>query len=570
MHRRQFVQHTSTALFLGASLPLSFLKNSIPTMNDGKELLRLLITTNDKGIPRLLDLQNKTDSSEQGGIPDRYGLHHAMTTANVLQRWTSAFVAEQSEFYHSEKLAQAITLAADFLQRQQHSDGTIDLLTTNFHSTPDTAFVVEPLCLSYTLLAKASHSATAKCLTVLEFFLRKAGDALTVGGIHTPNHRWVVCMALARLQTLFPNEKYVQRIDEWLAEKIDIDPDGQYTEKSTNIYSPLTNRCLITVARLLDRPDLYEPVRRNLDMTLYYIHPNGEVATEASGRQDQYQTGTLTNYFYPYRYMALHDENGQFASISAMIPENVSWKRLVQNLAYLQEDASLLAPLPQPIPLPENYAKVFPHSKLVRIRRGDRDATILADNPIFFTFQKGEAVLQGMRLASAFFGKGQFEAEKVEENNGKFVLAQQLEAPYYQPFPKEKLPEDGDWEKMPREERSQSEVQHLFTKIEIEETDDGFQLMFDISGTDNVPLAIELGFRKGGTLSNMQTIRDLTDAFLLKAERGTYQFAHDQIHFGPGHHVHTWTQLRGALPKLDADCVYITGFTPFQYRLQIS
>ena len=84
----------------------------------------------------------------------------------------------------------------------------------------------------------------------VQTFLLRAADALTVGGIHTPNHRWVICMALARCFSLFPQIKYVDRIDQWLNEKIDIDPDGQFTEKSTSIYTPLTNRSLITMARL--------------------------------------------------------------------------------------------------------------------------------------------------------------------------------------------------------------------------------------------------------------------------------------------------------------------------------
>src|SRR5690606_20506159 len=116
--------------------------------------------------------------------------------------------------------------------------------------------------------------------------LVRAGEALSTRGIHTPNHRWVVCAALAQLYTLWQHPSYLKRIDEWLFEKIDMDPDGQYNEKSTFIYSSLSNRVLILIAKGANKPELLDYVRRNLDMTQYYVHPNGEVVTDASGRQD--------------------------------------------------------------------------------------------------------------------------------------------------------------------------------------------------------------------------------------------------------------------------------------------
>jgi len=274
--------------------------------------------------------------------------------------------------------------------------------------------VVEPLCATYKLLQQTSKNEVEEILNLLEQFLKKAGEAFIVGGVHTPNHRWVVSMALSRLNELFPDKRYIKRIDEWLREGIDIDKDGQYEERSTYIYTPLTNRCLVTMAKLLKRPELLEPVRKNLNMTLYYIHPNGEVATEASGRQDQFRVGFMEHYYVPLRYMALKDGNGQFANLVNQI-ENTVPEKLSGYLVYLLEDNYYSDVLPQPEPLPDNYIKEFPNSKLARIRRGNIDATILGDNPTFFTLSKGKAVLASVRMASAFFGRGQLSLKKWKE-----------------------------------------------------------------------------------------------------------------------------------------------------------
>jgi hypothetical protein len=107
--------------------------------------------------------------------------------------------------------------------------------------------------------------------------LRKAGPALASGGVHTPNHRWEISAALARTNHLFPDRRYTARIDDWLDEGIDATPDGIYSERSSTYASEVSNHCLLTVAWLRDKPELLDYVQRNLDATLYFIEPNGEV-----------------------------------------------------------------------------------------------------------------------------------------------------------------------------------------------------------------------------------------------------------------------------------------------------
>ena len=564
MNRRRFLQES--ALGLGAALGSSLWRcERGPNDQDEESFYLALVAANDRLVLEFLKRQ-VTDPGHpmRGGMADRYGLFSAGLAARLIQVLACALAAPESRFHGSPWLAERMHLAARFLLRVQHEDGTIDLPTTNFHSPPDTAFVLEPLCGVYEILPE-----TEKVKKDLQTFILKAAGALVVGGIHTPNHRWVVCRALARANSLFPNPGYIKRIDRWLMEKIDIDPDGQFTEKSTAIYSPLTDHCLITMARKLGRPELYDPVRRNLEMTLYYVHPDGEVATEASKRQDQYKKGSMARYYYPYRYMALLDGDGRFATMARWI-ERTAGPRLTGDLMYLLEDSSLGREMPPNLPVPDNYVKHFSHSNLVRIRRGDVSATILAKNPIFFSMRKGRAVLEGVRFASAFFGKGQFEAESLSVENGAFILRQKLEGPYYQPFPRDKLPDDGDWEKMDKELRPKSEIQHLESTVTVKETNGAFRIKIEIEGTDGVPVAVELGFRHGGRLGGVEKVKDVPNAYLLREGFGRYSVRDDTITFGPGCAAHRWTQLRGAKEKMDARCVYLTGLTPFRITLKIS
>jgi len=112
-------------------------------------------------------------------------------------------------------------------------------------------------------------------------------------------------------------------------------------------------------------------------------------------------------------------------------------------------------------------------------------------------------------------------------------------------------------------------VQTLDTVAIVEEAGAGFTLSLSVDGTAEVPVALELAFRRGGRLEGVEPVSGIPDAFLLRADAGRYTFDGQTITFGPGRVEHTWTQLRGALPKWDGLSVYLTGFTPFRTQLRI-
>ena len=535
-----------------------------------EELQRAWTSANDGAIRRLITRQNRREGHAfRGGFPNKHGIHFIGSAASATKVLAAGYLSRHSEFYQSPNVADAMVEAADFLLRVQHPDGTIDLLSTNFYSPPDTAFAVEWVALTLSTIKLIAPDAIPVFQERAASFLQRAGEALITGGVHTPNHRWVVCMALARINSLFPRKEYLERINRWLLEGIDIDSDGQYTERSVAGYTPLVNRCLITISRLLQRPKLLEPVRRNLEMTLFFVHPNGDLVTEASRRQDQYRISKAHQYYYSYRYLAIADGDGRFSAMTRLIEQTAGLRSLSNNLIRFMEDPLLNQNLPAPKLLPTRYVKSFPESNLVRIRRDNVDATILSQNDTFFTFSKGNAVLQAVRLATAFFGRGQFVSRCVRAEDGCFVLEHVQSASYYQPFPQEIISGDGTWESMPRSARTATGTRQLTSIVTVKEDNGRFTLSFNVSGTENVPLAIELAFRRNGVLTGVDPVDRIPDAYALKEGYGQYRCDDQTIEFGPGHADHSWTALRGAKPKLDAKCVYLTGFTPFQFDLQI-
>jgi hypothetical protein len=572
--RRDFLQQSAAALAVGALAPARLFAGEAA---DATALIRELVGANDARIPALLAKQERRAGHRwRGGLVNEYGLHSAQGTSGLVVALTCAACAPGGKYEGSVELAEPLRLAVGYLLQAQYDDGTVDYYATNFRSPPDTAFILENMCPAYALLRASPRPELAAIAPELGRFIVRGADGLVTGGIHTPNHRWVVCAALASAHALFPQPRYVARVDQWLAETIDLDPDGQYTEKSTTVYSPIVDRALLTVARLLDRPALCEPVRKNLEMTLYYVHPDGEVVTEASRRQDRYQRGSMARYYYSYRTLALRDGNGRFAAMTRQI-ERTARAQIGELLAFLTEP-ELRRPLPPDAPLPTDYAKVFSYSDLARIRRGAASATILAGNPTLFSFRKGAAALEAVRFASAFFGKGQFSGDALELRDGAYVLRQTLDGPYFQPLTPDqiaggehvRMAPNGTLAANTKALRARSNVQTLESVVRVTESAGKFELAFSVRGTAEVPVAIELAFRAGGKLEGVEPVAGSADAFLLRSGTGRCVLGDDVITFGPGRVDHTYTQVRGALPKWEGQSVYVTGLTPFEWTLTIS
>lgn len=555
-----------------------------PRQND---FYRRLVAANDRLVPSL----------NEGAAPPG-AIRGIRGTGSQIEALCAAFCAPESSYHGDAALIAPMEKASRRLLDAQHADGTID--SGNLFSPPDTGFVLESVCRALAVLRVVNDRRLDQTRENLSRFILAGGEPLVTGGVHTPNHRWVVCAALARIHSLFPAEKYVRRIDQWLGEGIFIDQDGQFAERSTGIYSAVEDGAFVTLARLLNRPELLEPVRRNLTMNVYYMHPDGEMETVASRRQDAGMVGNISHYYLEYRYLAIRDGNALFSGVAELIESKLAAQ--VQRMGALTgflEEPLLQKPLPAPAAVPSRYAKVFAGSGVARVRRDEMSATVfggsdwplgvasgLSSNPTFFTFRKGGAVLESVRMACNFFSEGAFRSEGLVVENGAYSLHQRFDVPYYQPLAERDRNARGDypltpaaderyWSKMNFPKRPVSNVQTIDQRVFVVEKDGGFELRFEITGHDGVPVTVELAFRAGGTFAGAVREEAEPKTYSLGDGLGRYTVGGDTIEFGPGggaaHRFlrlegHTYTAHRGSL-RPSGLCVYVTGVTPFRRTL---
>ena len=224
---RQITRYTflKRSFNLGGLALLSPMANSI-LLNDGNsnspdnsgkdDILSRLVKANDAEVAKLLA------SPGQDMLRRKLGFDFASLSAS--------YCAKSSTYYQDPLIIPGLEKIAELLLNFQADDGTVSI--GNLESPPDTAFLLEPLCSAVGILKKNKSKALDNAIEKMSRFILNAGEALRTGGVHTPNHRWVISAALAQINHLNPDKKYVSRIDDWLGEGIFIDSDGHYPKEA--------------------------------------------------------------------------------------------------------------------------------------------------------------------------------------------------------------------------------------------------------------------------------------------------------------------------------------------------
>lgn len=471
----------------------------------------------------------------------------------------------------------------------------------NVLSPPDSAFTVNDVCDALELLAphRATVPAAAALADDLDAIVHRATPALLTGGVHTPNHRWEIAAALARVHRLHPAAALLDRIDAWLAEGPDIDADGLWSERSPNYASAVSGPSFLVLAAVLDRPALLDPVRRSLDATLALLLPDDTVETVQSRRQDQSQPFGIGPFAPLLWHVAVLDGRGDLAAVAARAAVAETWQPAAV-AARSMTDPLLGRPLPEPVALAP-AVHTFADARLVHVREPDRSVVLfagsdvpaqghvrsgLANSPTFLRVVVGSVVLSDVRLSREFFGLGPFRPTALESlGDGRFRLTETVSAGYHQPLPASDRQPDGRYPladegrfsaAMAFGTRSVDTVV-LSTTVDVAVTPDAVVLDVVTEGAE-VPWSLQLTFRTGGTLTGVETDA-VTGERVLAEGTGSYRVGSDVVTFGPGNGAGPG-QPAGYTPGQDyaflggtdrprGEHVHVTGRAPGSARIVI-
>lgn len=535
------------------------------------------------------------------------GVVYARGALRRMRRLVAPFIWADSKYFHDETLIAPIETLLAQVEENQSDDGTFRS-GGNLHSPPDTAFLIEDMSVMVRGLRDDRHPRSQAIAARLLAMMRKAGPALVTGGIHTPNHRWELSAALAKLDQIDPNPAYRVRIDQWLAEAVDIDADGFYSERSSIYAAEVSNPSLLVLAHLPGLAGLRDLVRRNLETTIALAEPfGGEVETVQSRRQDQDQRKqTLHAYYLQYREMALLDGDRRFAGVVRWIERNDS-SRLADTLADVISRPELARPLPVETQPFVDFERHFKSVGLVRERRGPISASLyagsdwyadgmpsalfntigsgLATNPTLMRLWKGGLALEAVRLIPDFFNMGHFRPSRITvEPDGSVRMGGELAAPYYLPMPADRRRPDGAYALSPSVDgrfNSALDFSHrpatfrrLGIGIQVTPEPGGYRMLFESSGEEGVDITIELTLRDGGVLEGARPLDD--GGFHLVNGQASYRLGDGRLLIGPGNgdgavkvssgENYSWAGGRLRLPGKQ---LYITGRTPLRYELQL-
>lgn len=469
-------------------------------------------------------------------------------------------------------LLERAAAAAAAVARAQRPSGLIDLLSTNYDSSPDTGFAVQALCVVLELAAPYADDPAWQPLlaTVRQVVRRGVAGICADGGFHTPNHRWVIASALAQAAAVCPGLDVAATIEAYLAEGVDIDADGAFLERSIGVYDGVTDRSLLLLAERWDAPDVREAVRRNLTLDLHLLHADGTAETGLSRRQDHGTRRVPLGLASCSLHAAALGDDPRFAAAAHLLWRSADEVGL-GDLMWLGWVLLRFGDIgPGDAPLPDSFVHLLPVNGAWRARRGALSVTAFRDTSHLLAMSYGAAELVSLRISQTYFGVGRFVADALTPVDGGVVLhaygrhdprRPARELPLGRPVP------PATWQQQMSERRLRR-VPPAESSLTLHLREDGLALRYrTLDGLDGVTAQVALDVRPGGIweTDDAALMPVAGQVIFLRRGRGVMRYGDDAIIIEPGADGHRTWQMRHAEPAPDLVRIVLTFRTPIDH-----
>lgn len=519
---------------------------------------------------------DSTREDDGGSYKPDKGFAPATGSSGLLSILGTAYLTPESAYYQDDEILERFKRGVAFERRCQRESGLFDLPIANYDSPPDTAFSVSRIA-QVARIAKTRSDVTGaeEIESTLKPLLVDAGQGMAEGGFHTANHRWVIVDALAQIHEIYPDSKLIDRIEEYLAEGIDINDDGEYTERSHAVYTNVVNRHLIGAALALDRTELLEPVRRSLHTMVDLMDSELRILTELSSRQDQGERTVPTRGAGEFYFMARYDDDPRLARVAHGLLDDDGWEngRLATDLLsyfdrfvdWRETDLQTGEPI-------GSVSREMPDSGLWRIRDDRFSATVATKTRNVVSAAFGDVVLRGIQITTPYFG-GEFIADEISFGDQRATVT--MESSYWHsdlPGYWDPLDRPVAWGELERDVRTVDESPDFDVSVEVERVPDGLDVTINVEGgMSQVPFAIEARFIPGGTieLNSGAGPAGAGDTFLLKSGRATYRDNGEALSIGPGVNGHRMVDPPRVDDPSDVTRIMLTDWAPFNRTVTI-
>lgn len=533
----------------------------------------------------LRNIIRNPDDPNYGKLLTESGLPEPASSFGYIECAVALYISHDSDYYRNPDVLEFLRLLCIGAEDGLHEDGTDDLLISNFHQ-PE-YFHTPNICMAYRMIRDLPDKTEEENEIAEQVYrlVERVAQGLLASGFHTPNHRWVHTAALYYAYNTLreKDECLLHRAKQYLAEKIDIDENGEFSERSAGMYSAVSDRALCQIAAEADMPELFELVKRNLLLVSRFIEKGTLIFTQNSRRKDKGEVGSNTLFeFERYADICLMAyANTHDSSFLAILKNAIDAKPVGTIIhsplrLYIRypELKNLSIESFSELPSPEkDFHLFYPKSGIVRTKKNGAIYSLLAKNPDFMHITVGNISIRA-RICSSFFAIAQFVPQSIEKiAEDQYRMSFRTWADYKLPF--ETPPEGSEnyWSMDYQSRPSISRCEFGYT-VDFTFTENGLNLHIQTHGTEKVPFKLEIAVPTDVYVRAGNAMMLATAGNFLCASEGDVTFSNtegDAItvkNLFAKHFYHK--NMRGSIPSpSDKYLLFLTDFSPVDRTIEI-